>query len=57
MLADPGLDVVWAQVELGRADRKVISKLYSGASHVLLKSPLRAEIARDILEWIEERVV
>jgi acylglycerol lipase len=56
VLADPNLNYAWAQAVLNRGDTKVTAKLYPDAPHVLLKCPIRGEIARAILEWIDETV-
>jgi acylglycerol lipase len=56
VLADPPLNCQWAQAVLDRGDTNVTHRLYPDAPHVLLKCPFRGEIARDILQWIEERI-
>jgi alpha-beta hydrolase superfamily lysophospholipase len=53
-LIDPGLSCRWAEQVGDRVETKVTYRLYPNAPHVLLKSPIRAEVARDILKWIEE---
>jgi alpha-beta hydrolase superfamily lysophospholipase len=55
-LVDAGMSCRWAQAVADRDDTKVTQGVYPTAPHVLLKCPLRAEVARLILAWIEERI-
>jgi alpha-beta hydrolase superfamily lysophospholipase len=53
---DPVVDPVaagnWGKAVRDRVDTNVTYRSYENAPHVLLKSPWRAEVARDMLAFI-----
>jgi alpha-beta hydrolase superfamily lysophospholipase len=52
-LVDATDNIAWAQAVADREDTKVVVKSYPTGTHVLLKCPIRADVARDILEFID----
>jgi alpha-beta hydrolase superfamily lysophospholipase len=52
-LVDANDNTAWAQKVADREDTSVVVKCYPTGTHVLLKCPIRAEVARDILEFID----
>ena len=55
-LVDPAENDEWIQPLLKLEDAKIVYKSYENGPHILLKCPLRPQVAKDILDFIDENI-